>query len=437
TLMPLLASLQQQRFYYQTLEARGSTLGLSSRFEASPRGSARQVDDAATCRARAEKHLADVGIALAPEWKQARIEAKARPFYRPDVAGVAYYEFRVAPQGFIVVATGEHDHPIPHWNQLGSSISADLEQEATSRGARIDRVIKLDTLAYVGIDAKNRIVAQVGSLPPKLVPDVTTESGYRHDAWASFAELEAQYAITYRPLLENLRASAEPEWRIERQPTYGPAGWSSYSYYYAGQHAEQTRYNQYAYSGCVTGCGATAWMMFFAWIDLKASQNDARWRRNNGIYRAYGLTGSDPYVVAPRYMDYPVMYSIQEIRRQIGTFCLSGNGATYPWNMRNAQQYVTPRTRATVVTDYSSVGIRYDSLRDQAIREIVTNRTPAVIGTGWLSHYPLAYGYAVRYQDSWWGRSYQRKFYVNQGWGGSGNGWIDADTWFCGRMLPY
>jgi hypothetical protein len=68
-------------------------------------------------------------------------------------------------------------------------------------------------------------------------------------------------------------------------------------------------------------------------------------------------------------------------------------------------------------------------------------RTPVVIGTGWLTHCPLAYGYQRR--ERWVYRSvlsdykqYQLEFYVNQGWGGSSNGWIPAETWYAGPVRP-
>jgi len=31
---------------------------------------------------------------------------------------------------------------------------------------------------------------------------------------------------------------------------------------------------------------------------------------------------------------------------------------------------------------------------------------------------------------------HNRFFYVNQGWGGSGNGWVSAGTWFAGKIRP-
>lgn len=62
---------------------------------------------------------------------------------------------------------------------------------------------------------------------------------------------------------------------------------------------------------------------------------------------------------------------------------------------------------------------------------------------GWLSHYPMAFGYAyqertVRYCFIWcWTDTvYDRWFYVNQGWGGRGNDWVSASTWFAGEIFP-
>jgi hypothetical protein len=95
---------------------------------------------------------------------------------------------------------------------------------------------------------------------------------------------------------------------------------------------------------------------------------------------------------------------------------------------------------------HNIVGYHEDRLMNYAINEIaqstVANRRPVVIGTGWLSHYPVAYGYAVRTRPEAWDEGwfdgddvvYQQQFYVNNGWGGQGNGWVSAGTWFAGRV---
>ena len=74
----------------------------------------------------------------------------------------------------------------------------------------------------------------------------------------------------------------------------------------------------------------------------------------------------------------------------------------------------------------------------------MNRHTPAVIGTGWLSHYPLAFGYAWQRRTirrcfiaCWDDVVYDRCFYVNNGWGGGGSGeWINASTRFAGQLFP-
>ena len=102
------------------------------------------------------------------------------------------------------------------------------------------------------------------------------------------------------------------------------------------------------------------------------------------------------------------------------------------------------RTGTTLEAHWDSLGISEDGLRDWAANQIIYRQTPAVIGTGWLQHYPMAYGYAwqkriVRNCFLWWcwdDTVYDRCFYVNQGWGGAGNGWVTASTWFAGSIFP-
>lgn len=134
---------------------------------------------------------------------------------------------------------------------------------------------------------------------------------------------------------------------------------------------------------------------------------------------------------------------IEEIADDVGTFCIFGQGATYPWEMSDASAYFVGRTGTSLTTHYNALGISEGRLREYARNSIRDRDTPAVIGTGWLSHYPVAYGYAwqkrlVRkcFIFCWNETVYDRWFYVNQGWGGSGNGWVPAETWFAGEIYP-
>jgi hypothetical protein len=213
-------------------------------------------------------------------------------------------------------------------------------------------------------------------------------------------------------------------------------------YWAAGGGSAQPAYDQFTYSGCEVGCGPVAWAMLFGWADRQAATGNAYWAPRTGIYRQNGGRGAD--AVAPLTQDAGVRNMIVELHNDVGTFCAFGSGATAPWTMPGAWQYLNGRTGARLRADWNSVGIHEDGLRDRAIDSIVNRRTPAVIGTGWLSHYPLAFGYAwqrrtVRHCFIWcWDDVVtDRCFYVNNGWGGGGAGeWIDASTWFAGQLFP-
>ncbi|WP_299206188.1 hypothetical protein [uncultured Tateyamaria sp.] len=111
--------------------------------------------------------------------------------------------------------------------------------------------------------------------------------------------------------------------------------------------------------------------------------------------------------------------------------------------MGQASRYFSGRIGTTLVEHHSIFGVSETRLREYARNSIRDRDTPAVIGTGWLSHYPVAYAYAwqsriVRkcFIFCWNETVYDRRFWVNQGWGGSGNDWVPADTWFAGEIYP-
>ena len=216
----------------------------------------------------------------------------------------------------------------------------------------------------------------------------------------------------------------------------------AWTYYWAtGGHSAQPLYNQYSFGGCQIGCGPVAWAILFGWADRQAANGNAYWSPRWGIYRTNGGTGADD--VAPLSMTQGIRNVIQEIRGQVGTFCIGNSGATFPWDMGGAQNYLSGRTGTDVSVHYNSVGWHEDSLRNNARNSIRDRNTPAIIGTGWLSHYPVAYGYAWQRRTvrkcfifCWNETVYDRWFYVNQGWGGSGNGWVSASTWFSGEIYP-
>jgi hypothetical protein len=540
------------------------------------------------------------GTEIAPGWDQAHLGTMARLLYRPDVEGVAYYEFQVLVDsettGFIIVSTAEHDFPIVHWNFAGNPPTYELDQKAQEAGKTVARYYKLDTLDYAAEDAQGELVANLGTLPFKVVgmdpgwldqpveltsvswiPDQETQddttpptggelitsgpvsSSWQLEAWGSWDELKAGYTTSYQVLIENLRREAAQDWEIDNlakqygeglvkgdvytlalicdvTPTVTPSG-TGVGYiqtelltrtglppayritvldslpgqelplditidcpgsdsetikffivgYYTlhlplvnqragGQMAkaiqgisdiqstdatwglfwayngfnEQTMYYQLPFyppptiSSCSSGCGATAWAMLFGWADHQADNAPGIWNYWSprwGIYRQNSGYGANER--APLYVTDGIKNMTWEIRDDIATWCAFGSAPTFPWDMDQAAYYLSGRSGTRVDTHYNVLGITESRLREYARNSIIYRKTPAIIGTGWLKHYPLAYGY------QWWSRrvkhcfiwcwhttEYSRQMWVNQGWGGAGNGWISASTWFAGEIYP-
>jgi len=216
----------------------------------------------------------------------------------------------------------------------------------------------------------------------------------------------------------------------------------TWTYYWAtGGHGAQPLYEQYKFGNCQIGCGPVAWAILFGWADRQAAAGNSYWSPRWGIYRQDGGTGAND--VAPLGMTKGIRKVIEELHTDVSTFCIAGSGATFPWDMPQAQNYLNPRTGTRVSCHWNSIGIHESRLRRYARDSIRDRGTPAIIGTGWLSHYPVAYGYAWQKRTvrkcfifCWNETVYDRWFYVNQGWGGSGNGWVSASTWFSGEVYP-
>jgi len=209
----------------------------------------------------------------------------AWPMYRPDLEAVAYYELALvraggqpatvvttrawpagrAPElifsrprppesmsvGFVIVSTGPHDAPIPHWSLERPAPSAQLEE--ASGGTRPARILKLDALSYVAEDSAGALAAHLGPLPllPEALPHDLTRmrgqissaiarpagpvdddskiAGVEHrvelrapaDAvvWAKteeWKEYHARYADAFGPALDAHRRKVAATWEHER-----------------------------------------------------------------------------------------------------------------------------------------------------------------------------------------------------------------------------
>lgn len=195
----------------------------------------------------------------------ATIGTEATPIYRPDLDEVAYWEFEVegvkavletregeakpTDRGFVVVATGGHDVPIPHFSLDAAPPSRQLE---ALYGA-VERVVKLDALAYAAEDSRGSLLGHIGTMPPKLegvpaelpkklpqgwatagVPDAgartedgdqTTSAKVRQSReqrpikvgqWRSWTELKGGYAASYQLHLAALAERATHPWAVEK-----------------------------------------------------------------------------------------------------------------------------------------------------------------------------------------------------------------------------
>lgn len=125
------------------------------------------------------------GAPLAAGVEGATLGPEACPLYRPDVKGVAYWEFelvglkRPVPEGvknarvgtgtgFIVVSAGRHDVPVPHWSLDRNPPSRALDQRfADPTGtSRVAAVFRVDALCYVAEDAGKKYLGHLGQFPP-------------------------------------------------------------------------------------------------------------------------------------------------------------------------------------------------------------------------------------------------------------------------------
>jgi hypothetical protein len=209
--------------------------------------------------------------------------------------------------------------------------------------------------------------------------------------------------------------------------------------HYAGGVAHQTWFEQHRYQGCPVGCGPVAWILLFGWGDMEAHYGLRGWGPRWGLYRKNGGKGADELIPdgtvsanlgGPRNV-------MEELNGYVDVWCPnSNNGATFPWDMNEAKAYFRGRTGTTLETHLNPTGSPCPRCKNEIVESIKGNdrrkeETPAVVGKGWLSHYPLAYGFYDGWHDF---------FKVNNGWGWDHDQrteWIWAETWFSGEIHTY
>jgi len=208
------------------------------------------------------------GTGMAPGWDMAQLGPGVQPLYRPDVAGIAYYDFPVVvpgstrlravalePAGFVIVSTDYHDFPIPEWDFTGESPTQELAQEAQGGGESAAKFYKLDVLTYAAENPQSELVATLGELPPQVTgvdptwldnpppsfeviwtPNTQTEgdadtsgmsgtlfisgtlalpAGLEWSAWESWSALKTGYGNSFGTLLERAHREAKEAWEAE------------------------------------------------------------------------------------------------------------------------------------------------------------------------------------------------------------------------------
>jgi hypothetical protein len=203
--------------------------------------------------------------------------------------------------------------------------------------------------------------------------------------------------------------------------------WTSWTSWYAGNWGDQRRYSQYWNDSmmCPTkpsGCGPTAWAILYGWWDRKGAPE---------------LLGSMSSADSPLYNGIAVLDCCRYVFPVVGTWCvpLADSAATNPWDMYKGCRWGV--SRGVSYSFSTSWGAPYVSTgpRNKA-KGAIKDGYPSIIGIGFYSHYPIAYGYRYR-KWRWAGVTWstQRRFKCNMAWGGGSPSWQSASSvWFGQRV---
>ena len=198
------------------------------------------------------------GTPMGEGLESATLADDVTPMYRPDMQGVAYYEFafdrkdgvQAERRGFIVVSAGDHDFPRAHWSAGRPPVSDELVSKAGRKAKKIARIYKVDSLGYVGEDDGGEEAARAGEVPllfttpedaqPTVISESSTPSTTEADAKsggqakhalkknsdakpgiqirrdvASWKQLKNEYGKTLGKPLLALRGQARKAWEID------------------------------------------------------------------------------------------------------------------------------------------------------------------------------------------------------------------------------
>jgi hypothetical protein len=376
-------------------------------------------------RQRALDHLERMSHSgLAPTWAHADL-AGAIPLYRKDVAGPAYYEVRVTsaglPAGFMLLATGPHDAPIPSWSAEGESPTVRLQERALAAGRPAARFLRLDT-EYAAEDAS-------GAIAVTSLPAADPESAWR-DLEVRAMDPDYQRAV---------RAAAQSGWNtsgravpLTTEISCGVPEAPVYNQLAPGDYG-----NSWSY---FSGCGGTAWAMLIGWIDERASEGDPKWAPYGGLYRTGGAQDTTTYdAPAPFDFDWGARVMTDNIRRALGSIPWPGNNdaSTDVYQMGHIGYFLAPlgEDQGLDWPTYHIGGAPYDGLKDNAISFLCNDHQPAILGIGLSSHYSVTTHYYRDTNGNQW-------FYENMGWGPDGPNvqdhiWEWPSVFLVGSLTPH
>ena len=147
----------------------------------------------------------------------------------------------------------------------------------------------------------------------------------------------------------------------------------------------------------------------------------------------------------PLYNNADVRACIQYEFSNIGSFCvpLGSQAATWPWTIGNGWTWAPARGEAISIGWTWGIPYIGSGARNRARTSIVNHQWPAIIGTGFYEHYPLAHGYGFRNLTAtvtyWWFGTRTRswvlstshRWYINNGQGNCSPFWVNANScWF-------